>query len=297
MISSPASKRLLITGASGFLGWNICRQARATWETFGAYRTHPIKIGGVATIHLDLTDDKSVNNCLAQLRPAAVIHTAAAADPNFCQRHPRRTRFINTKVAIRLAQRCADLKIPYLFTSTDLVFDGCRPPYAEKDPVSPICIYGEQKVAAEEGILACYPQAAICRMPLMFGPSPPANKSFLQPTLAALRAGRPLNLFTDEVRTPISAAAATDGVLAMLGKMSGIVHLGGAASISRYEMGRLVAGVFGLPADGIIPRSVAGHGMPAPRPADVSLTNAKARGLGFDPRPLAAELEDLVGKV
>lgn len=297
MRSDKNRNRLWITGASGFLGWNICRYARREWETHGTYRSHPVKIRGVATARLDLTENQALDDFLKWLRPTAVIHTAAAADPNFCQQHRHRTRFINTDAAVGLAQRCADLNIPYLFTSTDLVFNGRRPPYAEDDPVSPICTYGEQKVAAEKGILACHPQAAVCRMPLMFGPAPPANGSFMQPTLAALRSDRPLKLFVDEIRTPISAKSAADGILALLGRTSGILHLGGAESISRYELGRLVARVFDLPAAGIIPRPVAGHGMPAPRSADVSLTNEKAKALGFNPRPLKQEFGELVGKV
>ncbi|HLG40801.1 MAG TPA: hypothetical protein VI461_14075 [Chitinophagaceae bacterium] len=36
-------KKLLVTGASGFLGWNICRTAKKEWEIFGSIFSRPIE--------------------------------------------------------------------------------------------------------------------------------------------------------------------------------------------------------------------------------------------------------------
>ena len=44
-----------------------------------------------------------------------------------------------------------EIKLLHVFTSSDLVFDGLKAPYRESDPVSPVSVYGEQKVLAEEG--------------------------------------------------------------------------------------------------------------------------------------------------
>ena len=49
-------KKLLITGANGFLGWNICRLAKDTWHLFGTVYSHQIEIPNVNTIKIDLTD-------------------------------------------------------------------------------------------------------------------------------------------------------------------------------------------------------------------------------------------------
>ena len=138
------------------------------------------------------------------------------------------------------------LSIPYVFTSTDLVFDGLNPPYKETDPVSPVNLYGEQKVMAERGILVRYPVAAICRMPLMFGVATPPATSFMQPFMQTLREGKELSLFTDEFRTPVSGKTAAQGLLLALA-ISGIIHLGGKERVSRYDFGRLLIEVLQLP--------------------------------------------------
>ena len=37
-------RKLLITGASGFLGWNLCQQAQTKWQVYGTYYAHALKI-------------------------------------------------------------------------------------------------------------------------------------------------------------------------------------------------------------------------------------------------------------
>lgn len=283
---------ILITGASGFLGWNLCRVARGEWEVYGTYHQQSIDISDVNIQQLDLTNVALVRAEIDRIQPDAIIHTAAASKPNFCQEYPDRSYQINVVASQLLAQICADAKIPFVFTSTDLVFDGTKPPYLETDPVSPINIYGEQKVAAEREILTVYPQATICRMPLMFGMAPPTATSFIQPWIRSLASQQKLELFVDEFRTPVSAKTAAQGLLMMLqASVPGIVNLGGKERISRYDFGRLLAEVFPFDLSLLSPIYQRNLVMSAPRAADVSLDSSKAIELGYDLRSLRSELE------
>ena len=36
-------RKLFVTGASGFLAWNICQAAKRAWEIFGTVFSHPTK--------------------------------------------------------------------------------------------------------------------------------------------------------------------------------------------------------------------------------------------------------------
>jgi dTDP-4-dehydrorhamnose reductase len=285
-------QKLLITGASGFLGWNLCQVARTEWEVHGIYDRHSINIPEVQLHQIDLTSIDVVRAEIERIAPDAVIHAAAASSPNLCQTRPQQSYRINVIAAQLLAQICAQAKIPLVFTSTDLVFDGTKPPYLETDLVSPINIYGEQKVAAEREILAAYPQATICRMPLMFGIAPPTATSFIQPWIAALKSDRSLQLFVDEFRTPVSANTAANGLLMAL-QYPGIIHLGGKERISRYEFGRLLAEVFNLDLALLSPIYQRDLQMTAPRAADVSLDSNKAIALGYNLPSLRSELESI----
>ena len=89
-------------------------------------------------------------------------------------------------------------------------------PYKENDPVSPISYYGEQKIKAEQEMLAIYPKIVICRMPLMFGIPSHYAASFIDFFLKTLREGKKISLFTDEYRTPVSGLTAAKGLLLAL---------------------------------------------------------------------------------
>ncbi len=284
-------KKLLLTGASGFLGWNLCQLAKSEWDIYGTYFSHPQSISGVTLLKVDLTDFQALKRVFQEVQPAAVIHTAAQSNANVCQTHPQESYSINVRASCNIAGLCADSAIPCAFTSTDLVFDGLNPPYRETDPVSPICYYGEQKVMAEEGMLERYPQTTICRMPLMFGLAAPTATSFIQPFIKTLTEGKQLNLFTDEFRTPVSTATAVQGIFWGLKKVQGIINLGGKERISRYDFGYLLAEIWQLPTTTIKACLQADLKMAAPRPPDVSLDSSMAYELGYTPLSLREELE------
>jgi dTDP-4-dehydrorhamnose reductase len=197
-------KRLLVTGASGFLGWNICRIAKSDWTIYGIYNSHPIDIKGVKLIKNDIGKYNDLKNLFKQVKPDAVIHMAVVPDPNFCQENQSLSYKINTEAAINIAGLCSDLVIPCLFTSTDLVFDGLNPPYREEDEPSPLNIYGEHKTLAEIGMKRRCQSLVICRMPLMFGDPGPVASGFIKPLIRNMKLGIEVNLFKNEFRTPLS---------------------------------------------------------------------------------------------
>ena len=286
------SKKLLITGASGFLGWHLCQIAKQEYSVYGTYLSHKIEIPGVETLSANLIEENQLQQIFKEIQPTAVIHTAALSQPNFCQTHPQESHKINVTASKNIAKLCADASIPCVFTSTDLVFDGKNAPYKETDPVNPVNLYGEQKVMAEEEMLKCYPMTTVCRMPLMFGAQTPTATSFIQGFIKTLQQGKELNLFTDELRTPVSGLTAAKGILLVLEQqVSGHIHLGGKERISRYDFGKLMVEVFQLSDAKIKPGRQQDVKMAAPRPSDVSLDSSVAFELGYTPLSVKEELE------
>jgi dTDP-4-dehydrorhamnose reductase len=296
-MKAPESQTILITGASGFLGWNLCRVASATARVIAVVNTHRIDIPGAEVMSCDLTRKADVARLLDAVRPGAVVHAAAMADPNACETHPQESQAINVDAAALVAAECGRRELPFAFTSTDLVFDGRHAPYREDDAPNPVMVYGRQKVQAEGEIRRLHPRAVICRMPLMFGDPGPAAKSYIQPMIAAIREGRELKLFTDEYRTPVGAASAARGILQMLAtQQATTVHLGGRQRISRYEFGALLSRLMGKEgAARLIATRQRDVQMAAARPPDVSLDSAKAYAFGYDPMAVEEELAAIQG--
>lgn len=290
-------QKLLITGVSGFLGWNIAKYIESNlskkWQVIGTYQHNPCNLPNVKAIQVDLTNSNSLNQLFAEHQPDAVIHAAALSKPNDCQNEPELSHKINVLVSLRISQLCQTANIPMIFTSTDLVFDGTQAPYKESDATSAKSVYGIHKVEAEEAILKAYPEALICRMPLMFGDAPAHASLFFSFVVNALKAGNELRLFNDDVRVPVSGQVAAQGLLHVLGKTSGILHMGGDEQVTRYEFGQKIVESFGIEGAKLTSISMDDVDFAAPPSKDVALDCRLARALGFHPPSLNEQLSSL----
>jgi dTDP-4-dehydrorhamnose reductase len=276
-------KKLLVTGASGFLGWNICTVAKGAWDVVGISRFHDIPVDGISRERCDITDFSGVGRLFEKIRPDCVIHAAALSDPNYCEGHAAESHRINVLASEQIARLCKKYGSRCVFTSSDLVFDGEHPPYSELDDLDPVNEYGRQKAEAEALMMSAYPGMLICRMPLMFGDHPGPAKSFIQPWIDNFLAGKETALFFDELRTPVSGRDAALGILLLLESHSGVFHLGGKTSFSRYDFGVLLGKCLGMKSMPIRRASQKDVTMAAKRPRDVSLDSAKAFSRGYDP--------------
>ena len=69
--------KLLVTGASGFLGWNLCQIAAKDWDVYGVYHSRPLTIPGTTLLKADLTKTQDLQTLFQTCQPNAVIHLAA----------------------------------------------------------------------------------------------------------------------------------------------------------------------------------------------------------------------------
>ncbi len=285
-------KKLLVTGISGFLGWHIAEHAQSDFQLIGIYNKTKLELKNIQLEQLDLTNQSAVSNFLKKHQPDAILHLAANSNPNYCEQNPL-SEIINVKVTEHLASNCAEQNISFLFTSTDLVFDGKNAPYTTTGSPNPIMVYGKQKLEAEQKVLKVFPKAIIARMPLMYG-LPKNGLGFMNAWLRNLQAGKNVYCFTDEYRTATFGGDAAQGIFALLNnKAKGIFHLGGLERMSRFEFATQMAEHFGLDKNLIIPSLQKDVNMPAKRPADVSLDSNNTFTFGFVPKKLEDNLEKL----
>lgn len=287
-------KKILITGISGFLGSQLSKYAPTNVELVGIAGKKAATFPNVRTIQADLTDEVDVNQLLATIRPDVVVHIAAQSNGNFCEQHPNLSYGINVKATTFLANYCARWNVPFLFTSTDLIFDGTAAPYSETDTPNPISVYGAHKWEAEEQILKIYPEATIARLPLLFGFSA-LTTTFFSDWVQKLKIGEAIYAFTDEYRTPASGQSVAEGIWLLVEKeVTGIWHLGGIERIARYDFAVKMAEALQLPTPTIYPSLRKDVVLPAARPEDVSLNSAKAFALGYSPKSIEEELKRLL---
>ncbi len=107
------------------------------------------KRNGLAWHTLDLKQPEQVRRTLAEISPDVVIHAAAIADIDFCERHPDVARAVNVGLTQAVADSCSERRVRLVYISTDNVFDGERGNYVEADPPSPINEYARTKAEGE----------------------------------------------------------------------------------------------------------------------------------------------------
>ena len=284
--------RVLVTGASGTLGWTVCEMLAAKCEVTGCYFSHPCVPEHVGSVRVDLGDPASIESAVAALRPEIVIHAGAVTDPDRCEAEPETALKVNFQGTQDVARLASGLGARLVYVSTDLVFDGKRGNYGEDDPPNPLNIYGMSKLHAEEAVRDCCPDALTLRSTLIYGSGSPVSKTSFGRLLDNLRAGRRVQLFTDQMRNPVFVEDLAAAILLALERdLSGLYHVAGAEAASRCEFGRQVCAVFGLDERLIVPITVDDAVFPARRPLNVTLNTDKlARDSGFVASDLFAGL-------
>jgi dTDP-4-dehydrorhamnose reductase len=189
---------------------------------------------------------------------------------------------LNVEVTARLAQMAA--KIPFIFFSTDLVFDGRKGSYREQDAVNPLSVYAETKAEAERRV-GTNPRHTVVRTSLNAGVSPSGDRGFNEQMRNALEAGETLNLFDDEFRCPIPAAVTARAVWELAQQdRPGLYHLAGSERLSRWEIGQRLVNRWPHVRGRIRAASLREY-PGAARPPDTSLDSAKIQRLLSFPLP------------
>lgn len=281
--------KIFLTGASGLVGSAVARAAdRRGHRVVGVVGHYNGELEGLAKRRsLDLTDEAATSNAVMDESPEAIINCAAVSVPEACEADPVRSEVLNVAVPSFLARLAALGGARFLHLSSEQVFNGRRSePYSPGDPVSPINVYGRQKVASERAVRAAGGRAVTLRAPLLMGNSPAGRRSLHERLLADWAAGRTPKLFTDELRQPCTADNLAEVMLELCERdgATGVFHWAGSELVSRFELGRRIRAHFRL-SDVQAPLAVTTY-------ADVAGTAERRQAcLALDLEPLAAQVK------
>lgn len=277
---SPLNGPIVVTGASGLLGANLCLDLAARGSSVtGVFSSHAIHAGEFGTVALDLTLPESTE-ALCELSPSLIIHCAAATDVDRCEREPEWARLLNVTATLHVAwaaRRCGALLV---HISTDAVFPGDRPGWRETDQPAPVNEYGRSKLEAEGEALRTAEDALVVRT-VMYGWNAQRKSSLAEWALARLEAGEEVPGFIDAYFTPILANDLGDSIMDLVGLGArGVLHVCGTERVSKYDFARAVARTFGLDESLVHPVRLADASLHAPRAVDLSLDCSTAIALG-----------------
>jgi dTDP-4-dehydrorhamnose reductase len=283
--------RMLVTGASGLLGLNLCLMFAQEHQLTGVVNRRSLQDAPFSTIRVDLLDPDALRRMLDQAQPEVVIHCAAVADVDSCERDPLTAHSLNAQVPARLAALCVQRKIRFLHISTDAVFDGQRGSYTEEDQPNPLSVYARTKLEGEQGVLAANSSALVIRVNF-YGYSLSGTRSLAEFFLNNLLAGKPVKGFTDVHFCPLYAADLVDAIAGMLAQgLSGLYHAVSPECLSKYDFGKRIADQFKLDGSLIQPVFVEDGNLLAKRSPNLTLRVDKLYQTGIQLPGQAAGLE------
>ena len=283
--------RILVTGATGFLGRTLLSlEGEAEW--MGCGRRPAAE--GIPYRQVDLADRKAVTALVAELTPDWVINAAAMTDVDGGEKDARAARQANVDIPENLAAACDVTGAGLVHISTDYVFDGKCGPYGEEDAANPLSCYGQLKLESE-GILKKMERVLVVRTLWLYGYAPQVGSNFLTWVLQGLSSGQPLRVFADQWGNPTYIRDLARTLVALCGQEAqGLLHVGGATFMTRWEMARELACFFDLDGSLIEPVPTRAAELPAERPLRSGLrTDALEAVLGRRPMSFVEGLQHL----
>jgi dTDP-4-dehydrorhamnose reductase len=274
--------RILVTGASGLLGLNLALDAASEHEVLGLTHSHPLN-APFETRELDLLDAAARAALLDEFQPEWLIHCAALANLDECERQPEWAGRLNAELPGTLAATAKERGIRFLHISTDAVFDGKQGNYSEEDAPNPLNIYAETKLAGEQAVLAENTEALVARVNF-FGWSLSGRRSLAEFFYNKLSAGESVPGLTDRFFSPLLANDLAQLLFRVLeAGLSGLYHVASPVSLSKYEFGVAIAEHFGFDPGLVQPTEVSALDYEAPRAPNLSLSVEKlTAALGTD---------------
>ncbi len=200
------SARVLLTGASGMLGKVLAKRLVSSYEVVGVSKS-----GRAGTTACDLGDRTQVRDLFKAGRYALVIHAAAYSDVDGCEKDPGMAHASNALSTKNLAEECAAFKTPFIYVSTDYVFDGRKSAaYIETDKTFPVNIYGLTKLEGEFYAKNIPAVSAIVRTSWLFGPDNPNN--FVNAVITRLKVQKIARVLDDQEDCPTYVADLSDAL-------------------------------------------------------------------------------------
>ena len=265
--------KILVTGGSGQLGRDVCREL----ERRGIQYTAP------SSREMDITDANTVRGQISTYWPDAVIHCAAWTAVDAAEDAAEQVFVINEGGTCNIAQACREIGAKMLYISTDYVFPGTGTHFYEPDdPTGPVNVYGKSKLAGELAVKELLEKFFIVRTSWVFGEH---GNNFVKTMLRLAETRDEVSVVCDQVGSPTYTADLAPLLCDMvLMEKYGTYH---AANEGTCSWAEFAEEIFWQAKKNIKVKYVTSEQYPmkARRPCNSRLSNKKLPGTAFSQLP------------
>jgi len=282
--------RVLVTGAKGMLGTDLCQE----WQAQG-YEVYATDIR-----EMDVREPDQVQKTFNDVKPELVLHLAALTDVDGCEREPEQAYRTNTIGTQYIALACQKVNIPLVYISTLSVFDGNKSePYTEFDQPNPHSWYSRAKYEGEKIIERLLQHYYIVRAGWMFGGGR-EDKKFVAKIIELARNRSELKIVNDKFGSPTYTRDLARALIQLTQTgWFGLYHsVNTGEPCSRYEFAQKIMEYAQVTSCRLQPVSSAEFPLPAPRPRMEAGRNLHAELMGLElMRPWQAALREYISTI
>lgn len=296
--------KLLVTGRTGQVGWELARSLMPLGDVILVDRTH-----------CDFSRPQTLAPLIRDCRPDVIVNAAAYTAVDKAEQEEALATTINGTAAGVLANEARKAGALLVHYSTDYVFDGTKPsPYVEDDAPNPLNAYGRSKLAGENAIRESNCDHVILRTSWVYAAR---GHNFVRTMLRLARERDELNIVADQIGAPTCARVIADATAhivrhvqrdrALANFASATCHLTAAGATSWHGFAQSI--VQAAVRNGLIPDTrtivinpitTSAYPLPAIRPANSRLHCAQVQqrfGIALTDWPQALErvVEALAG--
>jgi len=213
MIKKEDKHRILILGASGFLGGSIYKELCSYFRTFGTYNTPNKALGKNKHFFQYNIEEDDVYEILDIIKPTIIISSLRGDFSKQVLVHQHITEYVFRN------------KVKIIFISSANVFDAyIKYPSYEQDKTYSNSIYGHFKIKIENMLLRLpKKQVAILRLPMVFGPQSPR----IQEIIRFSKENEPIEVFPNLIINITNDYKVTQQIHYIINRNKyGIFHLG-----------------------------------------------------------------------
>ena len=287
-------KKILILGASGFIG-RALSQRLGSEQCMCTYNSGKKLVNG---IHFNILADSIANIDTSAVSHAVVLF--GVTNPDHCASNRELSDAVNICGVKRVLDELGERQIPFIFTSSEVVFDGLKGDYVEGDQPNPILSYGIQKRIVEEYIAEKWPLATSIRIAKVYG-TRPGDKSLLDGWFQQALLGGEIRCAADFISSAVHIDDVVTSILAICSNgLYGTYHVGGPRGISRYDLFLSLLDAIQkkhrIPSTRVVPCSIDDFVTVEKRPKNVSFVTKKlVRDTGIVLRPFEDGCQEYVG--
>jgi dTDP-4-dehydrorhamnose reductase len=269
--------RTLVVGATGQVGLQMLKALESRGR--GVIPTARAAKDGWLQLDLgELETEAQASAILDGYALDAVLCVGAMTHVDGCEAQPDVAFRVNAHGPAALAGYARRRGLPFVFFSTEYVFDGAREnpgPYAEDDRPSPLSVYGRSKLMGERAVLDAHPEALVVRTTVVYGPDD-RQMNYIYSLMRNLSTGTPMRVPQDQISTPTYNRDLAQTTLGLVDVGAhGVFHVAGPELMGRLEFAQEIAAALGLDGSLLQGTSTEDLKQPAQRPLAAGLSTTK----------------------